>query len=95
VNLANNKIKIKTEFVVVDTPAKPIFGLADCRKLKYIKNVSKLECLVDKEKERFVNKNNDVFTGMGSFPDQVVIKLSKEANKLYLKYALREEYLMR
>lgn len=56
-----------------------MLGLADSRKLKYIGNVSKLEFLVDKEKERFINKNIDVFTGMGSFPDLVAIKLSKEA----------------
>lgn len=40
--------------------------------------MSNLEMLVNKEKEKCIVKNIDVFTGMGLFRDKVSIKLSKE-----------------
>jgi len=87
VALRNDKIKINTNFIVVENETKPILGLIDCKRLGYVNNVklncqshiNKIQILNDKEKENFVNKNIDIFTGMGSFPDEVSIKLNNEA----------------
>lgn len=59
VMLANNKIKVQTDFVVIDTPiqadSRQYMGLINNKKLKYIKNVSNL----------------DTFTVISSFPNIV------------------------
>jgi len=86
VALRNDKIKIDTHFIVVGNETKPILGLIDCKRLGYVNNaklncqsnINKIQILNDKEKENFVNNNIDIFTGMGSFPDEVSIKLNND-----------------
>lgn len=87
VALRIDKIKINTHFIVVENETKPILGLIDCERLGYVNNaklncqshINKIQILNDKEKENFVNNSIDIFTGMGSFPDEVSIKLNNEA----------------
>lgn len=61
---------------MVDGKTKPILGLIDSQYLGYVNNI---EIFNNKEKEKFINKNIDVFTEMGSFPDEITVKLNNEA----------------
>lgn len=93
VEVSNNKWKINTQFIVVNTETSPILGLADSKRLGYVNNVNSvnnkkligesnlnhLGVINSAEKDKFINKNIDVFSGMGSFPDSIVIKLNNSA----------------
>lgn len=78
--LENKKVKINFKFTVEKTNTKPIMCLLDSKRLKYVdkgnlnSNVNTIDNVKDKEKEKFVSKHSDVFTGMGTFPDEITIK---------------------
>ncbi|CAI6348579.1 unnamed protein product [Macrosiphum euphorbiae] len=76
----SRNIKHETKFEIVDYIGLPIISYNDCIKFKFNIpseiNVVKLE---DKEKQEFIQRNSDVFEGLGNFPDKINIKLNKEA----------------
>lgn len=57
----------------------PIFGYKDSKGLKYIKyRMSEIDEIEDTEiKKKFIKKYEDVFSGIGTFPDKVQIKLKE------------------
>jgi len=76
----SQNIKYETEFDIVDYIGLPIISYNDCIKFKFIipseMNLVKLE---DREKQEFIERNRDVFEGLGNFPNKNNIKLNKEA----------------
>lgn len=76
----SQNIKYETEFEIVDYIGLPIISYNDCIKFKFnIPTEINLVKLEDKEKQEFIERNKDVFEGLGNFPDKINIKLIKEA----------------
>ncbi|KAI5731889.1 hypothetical protein M8J77_017897 [Diaphorina citri] len=70
---------VQADFLVVDLNSSvPILGLNSCVDLNLIKKVNLLLTGND-DKSKFVNKNSDVFTGIGCFPDQCSLQLKEGA----------------
>lgn len=73
-----NRIKNKMlEFYIVDLNVKSILGLPSVQKLGYIKQINNINTINDKEK--FIQSNIDIFTGLGAFEDTCTITLKKIA----------------
>ncbi|KAL4718190.1 hypothetical protein ACJJTC_013132 [Scirpophaga incertulas] len=53
------------KFTVIDIKAPPVLGLTECVKLKLIRKIDVVECVATTEKEKFIQNNKDVFTGLG------------------------------
>jgi hypothetical protein len=65
------------EFIVVDLDVKLILGLPSIQKLGYIKNINNIQ--INSDKEKFIQSNIDVFTGLGTFKDTCTITLKKNS----------------
>lgn len=65
------------EFFVVNLNVKSILGLPSIRKLGYIKCANSIKTISVKEK--FIQSNIDVFTGLGTFEDICKITLKKNS----------------
>lgn len=77
--LDNNK-KHQVKFIVVDmSNVNPILGLQSCIELNLIKRVETLLSENNQEKQQFVERNKDVFEGLGRFPFEYTIKLKDGA----------------
>ncbi|KAK9739814.1 Reverse transcriptase (RNA-dependent DNA polymerase) [Popillia japonica] len=63
---SHDNIQLYEDFVVVNNTAQPLLGLDTCVKLNLIKKVS-INSLVSKSD--FIDKNLDVFEGLGKFDD--------------------------
>lgn len=76
------------DFVIVDINSKPILGLDACEQLLLIKRLDSLGSLdktnynVLNEKDVFLKKYQDIFEGIGKFPDKLKIKIQKGANPI-------------
>ncbi|CAI6370305.1 unnamed protein product [Macrosiphum euphorbiae] len=80
VNLKNSKNEISTYFEVVNYNDLLILGLKDCIKLNYeIKEVNEINSCKT-EKDVFLQKYNDIFNGLGKFPEKISIKVKDDAN---------------
>ncbi|CAI6350058.1 unnamed protein product [Macrosiphum euphorbiae] len=77
--ISNNKNKIITYFEVVEYDELPILGLNDSIRLSYSMNEINEIVKGDNEKDIFVQKNIDIFTGLGKFPEKINIKLKNNA----------------
>jgi len=76
----SQNIKYDTEFEIVDYIGLPIISYNDCIKFKFnIPSEINLVKLEDIEKQEFIERNKDVFEGLGKFPDKINIKLNEEA----------------
>lgn len=64
-------------FVIVDNDTTPILGLKTCLKLNLIKRVYSVS---QDGKADFLRNNNDIFEGLGRFPDTLEIVLKPDAN---------------
>lgn len=65
------------EFIVVDLNVKLILGLPSIQKLGYIKHINNIQ--INSEKEKFIQSNIDIFTGLGTFKDTCTITLKKNS----------------
>lgn len=65
------------EFYVVDLKVKSILGLPSIQKLEYIKRVNNVNEISNKEK--FIQSNIDVLTGLGTFENSCTISLKKDS----------------
>lgn len=71
--------------MVIDTDSTPILSLSTCVQLNLINKISSLDTKVDvenlnkEEASKFVEKNKDVFMGLGKLPYEYKIKLKKDA----------------
>lgn len=82
--------KSKTaEFVIVNNQFEPILGLDTCIKFGLVKrlDVGVIACLPE-QKTEFVERNKDIFSGLGKFPGTFSIKLH-ENSKPILHYKKR------
>lgn len=79
----------KAEFVIVNNQFEPILGLDTCIKFGLVKrlDVSVIACLPERKTE-FVERNKDIFSGLGKFPGTFSIKLH-ENSKPILHYKKR------
>ncbi|KAG5864826.1 hypothetical protein JTB14_027922 [Gonioctena quinquepunctata] len=66
---------LEFDFLVLDLNVKPIIGLPSCYDLGFIKKTSSIESI--KNREQFIKENQDVFEGLGSFPEECNISLKK------------------
>ena len=62
-----NEVSLET-FIIINQNLVPILGLDTCVSLGLIKKIHSVEKNLKNLKEKFVNKNKDVFVGLGSFP---------------------------
>lgn len=67
-NMIKNEI---LEFYIVELNVKSILGLPSVQKLGYIKQINNINTISDKEK--FIQSNIDIFTGLGVFEDTCTI----------------------
>lgn len=65
------------EFYVIDLNVKPILGLPSIQKLGYIKHINSLK--ISSDKDKFIQSNIDVFTGLGAFQESCTITLKKDS----------------
>lgn len=56
--------EVKLKFNVIDLHVPPVLGLPDCERLNLIKRVHTVQ--LSKEKEKFIQENQEVFTGLGN-----------------------------
>ncbi|KAG5898858.1 hypothetical protein JTB14_003252 [Gonioctena quinquepunctata] len=68
---------LELDFLVLDLNVKPIIGLPSCYDLGFIKKTSSIESI--KNREQFIKENQDVFEGLGSFPEECNISLKKDS----------------
>ncbi|XP_049307359.1 uncharacterized protein LOC125777149 [Bactrocera dorsalis] len=76
------------DFVVVDSTFKAILGLQTCIELGLIKRLVIESIRFANERDQFVSKHNDVFTGLGKIPGQITIHL-QENSKPVVHYRKR------
>lgn len=69
---SHNNIELYEDFVVINNSAQPLLGLDTCLKLNLIKKLS-VNSLVSKSD--FINKNLEVFEGLGKFEGKCRINL--------------------
>lgn len=69
-----NKNRKMLEFSIVNSKSPPILGLQACIELGLIKKINTVTNMFS-NKEQFVKNNNEVFQGMGLFPDKYQIKV--------------------
>jgi len=74
--------KIKRVFEVVDYDGLPLLSFEACLTLNYkLSEVNELNILnKQSEKEKFIQKNKEIFEGIGKFPDRIKIKLKNNPN---------------
>jgi hypothetical protein len=75
--LSNNKL-FNIEFVVANVLSSPILGLKTCLELGLIKRLHDITSL-DNEKHIFINKNIDIFSGVGKMPFKYDLKLTDDS----------------
>lgn len=90
--MESNKKLIVAEFIVVkQNNCCPILGLQTCLDLELIQRLNNIESFskpnqesqaslsYESDKSNFVNKNRDVFDGLGCFPDLCHLQLKEDA----------------
>jgi len=82
-----NQTSIKVTFLIINLDVQPLLGLTDCIAFGLIER-KQLSCKIDgiqsdnvskDKKELFINKNKEIFKGMGMFPGEYKIKIMKNA----------------
>lgn len=80
-------LKQNTEFLVVKPEINkiccPLLGLSKCEKYKLIRRINELEL---NSSEAFINKNLDVFTGLGQFPELYNLELVENYQSKIVPY---------
>lgn len=66
---------IKPDKEFVNKHIIPVLGLATCEQFELIKRID----MLSSEKEQFIIKNIDIFTGLGKFPEPYKIQLKENA----------------
>lgn len=69
--------RVTARFMVVGEERRPLLGLKSCVDLGLVQRVE--EALIIPNSTEFIRQNQDVFTGLGCFPDICKLKLSKDA----------------
>lgn len=77
----NNNEKNQTECTVVEVDTVYVIGFKDARKMGCINNVIIVKELLrqNDKKKKFIEIKKDIFNGRKFFPDEVTVKLCKEA----------------
>lgn len=70
------KMPCNIKFIIIDADCTPILGLNACIKLGLLQ---KVDAVVAKSKEEFINKNAEVFEGTGKVPYKYKIVLKKDS----------------
>lgn len=70
-------IKLDLNFVVVDMVDKCLLWLPACTQLNLIKQINNINCISDKQ--AFLEKNKDLFEGLGTFREELTIKMKPGA----------------
>ena len=76
-----NNIRKWQEFVIVKTKTQPLLGLNTCIELQLIKRAEEISVNDENKSERddFIKRNKDVFSGIGNFKDKLRITLKEDA----------------
>lgn len=74
----SNKV-FSVDFLIVDLNVKPIIGLPTCYTFGLVKKCEDVDSVSLNDKEIFIQKNNDVFEGLGTFSDVCKIQLKKHS----------------
>jgi len=79
--LENNNIKLNRQFEVVEYEELPLLSYEACVGMQYkMPEISVINSLTtNNEMKEFIEKNIDVFEGIGKFPDKVQIKITDNA----------------
>lgn len=76
-NIHRNNVTHNECFLVVDNDTTPILGLETCIKLDLIKRVYSVS--QDNQRDTFIERNIDIFDGLGRFPETLNIVLKSDA----------------
>lgn len=89
-DLLDMKLKVTrvANFIVVDDALEPILGRTASKEFGLIKRLDVNSIKLPELEDEFVIKNNDIFNGIGKFPEKVTIQL-KEGAKPVLHYKKR------
>lgn len=77
ITFLNKKISDVDFYVVSSNKCMPLLGLESCRQLQLIISVNSVEHASILSESQFLNKNKDVFSGLGSFPGELSLKVNK------------------
>lgn len=73
--------KFLQEFYIFDNADVTLLGLQTCELLGFVKrSVSRLDAIIDVQKDKFIRENKDVFDGVGTFGEMCTLKLKDDSN---------------
>lgn len=76
--MCRNEISMQT-FLVIDTHSEPLLGLNACLEMGLVKRID----VIEDPKLQFIEKNRDVFEGLGCFAENIDIKVRKNSKPVF------------
>lgn len=76
--MCRNEVTMQT-FLVVDTMAEPLLGKDACVEMGLVKRID----VIEDPKLRFIEKNRDIFDGLGCFVNDLEIKVRKNSKPVF------------
>lgn len=76
-NCSFKHVQLNINFVIADVNAKPLLGIEACKQLGLIKNAASVNSFTDVTS--ILTEYQDVFEGVGTFPESLTIKLKDSA----------------